>query len=102
MTFVTNQLWYAGETDSKILMARTLARLTHMPDTSKRAASTRDSIFTLTNMMNSAKEEEVDSAIAAVKNLSGVTSVCSLIAECSGLEVCFTSDLFVYSLVHMG
>ena len=45
--------------------------------------------------MNSAKEDEVDSAIAAVKNLSGVTSVCPLIAECSGLEVCFTSDLFV-------
>lgn len=70
-------------------MAKTLAHLAHMPDTSKRVASTRDSIFTLTNMMNSAKKEEVDSAIAAVKNLSDVTSVCSLIAECSGLEVCF-------------
>ncbi|KAG0608925.1 hypothetical protein M758_8G143700 [Ceratodon purpureus] len=76
-----------GGKESKILMARTLARLEHMPESSKSLASTRETIKTLTNMTNSEDEEEVDSAILALKNLSASQPVGILIADCTGLEV---------------
>lgn len=69
------------------MMARTLARLEHMPDSSRSLASTRETIKTLTNMTNSEDEEEVDSAILALKNLSTSPTVGVLIADCTGLEV---------------
>lgn len=76
-----------GGKESKILMARTLARLEHMPDSSRSLASTRETIKTLTNMTNSEDEEEVDSAILALRNLSTSPAVGVLIADCTGLEV---------------
>ena len=69
------------------MMARTLGRLKHMPDSSRSLASTRDTITTLINMTSSDDEEEVDAAVLALKNLSTVPSVGILIADCSGLEV---------------
>lgn len=72
-------------------MARTLARLEHMPESSRSLASSRESIKTLTNMMNSEDEEVVDAAILALKNLSITPVVGVLIADCTGLEVPFTS-----------
>lgn len=79
----------AGGKDSKILMARTIARLEHMPDSSRSLASTREIIKTLTNMSNSEDEEEIDAAILALKNLSINPTVGVLIADCTGLEVHF-------------
>ncbi|KAG0556274.1 hypothetical protein KC19_11G040400 [Ceratodon purpureus] len=76
-----------GGKESKIVMARTLGRLKHMPDSSRSLASTRDTITTLINMTSSDDEEEVDAAVLALKNLSTVPSVGILIADCSGLEV---------------
>ena len=70
-------------------MARTLARLEHMPDGSRSLASSRETIRTLTNMTNSEDEKEVDSAILALKNLSTSPTVGVLIANCAGLEVHF-------------
>lgn len=72
-------------------MARTLAHLEHMPESSRSLASTRETIKTLTNMMNSEDEEVVDAAILALKNLSTTPAVGVLIADCTGLEVPFTS-----------
>jgi hypothetical protein len=72
---------------SRIVMARTLAQLEHMPESSRSLASTREVIKTLTNMMNSEDEEVVDSAILALKNLSTTPAVGVLIADCTGLEV---------------
>lgn len=77
---------YVGSLESKIVMAKTIGEL-HMPDTSKLEAGSRESIATLKNMMNSIKDEERDTAISALKNLSTVASVCQLLADCSGLEV---------------
>jgi hypothetical protein len=74
-------------------MARTLGRLKHMPDSSRSLASTHDTINTLINMTNSEDDEEVDAAVLALKNLSMVPSVGVLIADCSGLEVPFTSHI---------
>lgn len=79
-----------GEKESRIVMARTLARLEHMPESSRSLASSRESIKTLTNMMNSEDEEVVDAAILALKNLSITPTVGILIADCTGLEVPFT------------
>lgn len=76
-----------GERESKILMARTLARLEHMPDSSRSLASSRDAIKTLINMANSEDEEEVDAAILALKNLSTAPTAGVVIADCIGLEV---------------
>lgn len=76
-----------GGKESRIVMARTLAHLEHMPESSRSLANTREVINTLTNMMNSEDEEVVDAAILALKNLSTAPTVGVLIANCTGLEV---------------
>lgn len=87
-------------------MARTLARLEHMPDSSRSLASSRDAIKTLINMANSEDEEEVDAAILALKNLSTAPTAGVVIADCIGLEVPFTmhkfENLICFSLVKGG
>lgn len=67
-------------------MAKALAEL-QMPEASKLEVSTSESIATLIDMMNSAQDDERNSAVDALRNLSEVASVCQMIAQCNGLEV---------------
>lgn len=76
-----------GEKESKILMAKTLARLKHMPESSKILASSQDTITALTNMTKSRDADEVNAAIGALENLSKAPRVGTVISACSGLEV---------------
>lgn len=71
-------------------MAKTLARLKHMPESSKILASSQDTITALTNMTKSRDADEVNAAIGALENLSKAPRVGTVISACSGLEVIFT------------
>jgi hypothetical protein len=69
-------------------MAKTLAQL-QMPESSKGKTATEESIQILLQIAQSYDEDEKESALGALENLSTARHVCVLITtgEPSGLEV---------------
>ncbi|KAH7365279.1 hypothetical protein KP509_18G018200 [Ceratopteris richardii] len=74
MTPLIERLNHAeANVSSKVLMARTLARL-HMPEASKTLTATEETIRTLASMAESPIDEEMEAAILAMENLSSVAA----------------------------